>query len=349
MVMAREAQNERHRRGGVVTRSAQDVRSRQRRALAGALAGAGAILLALAGALPAVAVTSTTLRIIDVDRSGLPRLRVVAVAPPMLSALNLPAGAFAARQRSTDLPVSSTRVLDGHLQLLIVMDRAVPADELGAEQAAAVELIRTIPTGVPITFAADGIVPAGATRTDILSTIARLSPAAGTSVANTTADALVAEPTATRRAVVLFTGCARAPDTFGDGQVRASLALDDQQLDIVRVGSSCTGHADSLAALATTVTQLAPDGDAGAPAEAIARELEGEYLLTFSLTSGSAAPVTVTVQSDEVSAAQTVSVAEASAAPAAKHGRTWWIAGGAIAAVAVLAGLGLWQHRLNTR
>lgn len=308
----------------------------------------------IAACIIAATVTSTAssaadgggpLRLISVDRSGAPRIRAVAVTPPMLSALALPASAFTAAQQSGPVALSATRAINGHLQVVLAVDLDVPAAEFTAEQTAIVELVHTLPATLPISLASDpaaGPATGGeVARASLLASVGALKPSTSAqSVVELTANTVLAPPATGRRVVVMFSGCGALGDSTGVGQLRTGLGLYSQQLDLVRTGPRCRAGS-ALDGAATTVLSLAT-GNAGSTAESISREITGEYLLSLSVPAGSTAPVTLTVRQAEVTATQTLRLSSASTSAATTHGSpTRWLVVGVVAGLVLLALIGL--------
>lgn len=285
------------------------------------------------------------LRLISVDRSGAPRIRAVAVTPPMLSELALPASAFTAAQPSGPVALSATRAINGHLQVVLAIDLDVPAAAFTAEQTAIVELVHTLPATLPISLASDpaaGPATGGeVARASLLASVGALKPSTSAqSVVELTANTVLAPPATGRRVVVMFSGCGALGDSTGVDQLRTGLGLYSQQLDLVRTAPRCRAGS-ALDGAATTVLSLAT-GNAGSMAESISREITGEYLLSLSVPAGSTAPVTLTVRQAEVTATQTLRLSGASTPAATTHGLpTRWLVVGVVAGLVLLALIGL--------
>ncbi|MGI8697388.1 MAG: hypothetical protein ACR2JQ_12225 [Mycobacteriales bacterium] len=293
------------------------------------------------------------LRLISVDRSGAPRIRAVAVTPPMLSELALPASAFTAAQPSGPVALSATRAINGHLQVVLAIDLDVPAAAFTAEQTAIVELVHTLPATLPISLASDpaaGPATGGeVARASLLASVGALKPSTSAqSVVELTANTVLAPPATGRRVVVMFSGCGALGDSTGVDQLRTGLGLYSQQLDLVRTaprcraGSALDGAATTVLSLATGNAGSLATGNAGSTAESISREITGEYLLSLSVPAGSTAPVTLTVRQAEVTATQTLRLSGASTPAATTHGLpTRWLVVGVVAGLVLLALIGL--------
>ena len=116
---------------------------------------AATILLATVVAGPAYAATGPqelrlSAPLLSPDRV----LTVLATVPATLSGAALPEGSFTASQDGRPVPVTATRVADGPVELVLVLD--VSGATLGAEQAAAVDLLRAVPSQTPTTVLPGG-------------------------------------------------------------------------------------------------------------------------------------------------------------------------------------------------
>ncbi len=252
------------------------------------------------------------LRVLSVDRSGLPDVNAVAVAPAMLSGLSLPSTAFSVRRGGQPLPTTVTRLADGHLEVVLVLDRAVSAAALGQEQAAATELIHSLPDPVAVHVFDDATVGIPAVgRTDAEAALADTSRLSASPMDGGLTTAALTQPRTARRAFVVLTACPRVDPAFDAGMLGNALSVAGQQLDVIAAGSRCGA---GLAAVArdsggSLVTAETARGIA-AGVDRIAHELLAEYQVSFRLVRGSATWVTLGVEAQNVRAEQSIRVAD---------------------------------------
>lgn len=288
------------------------------------------------------------MRLVAVDQSTLPQVRLVAVVPPMLSETSLESGAFTVRQGGQDLPATVDRLADKGLQVVLAADRGVSNAALSQELAAATELAHLMPDTVQVS----GLDPVSGGVTDLprTATLASLSTTRTdpqSSVAGTLATAAVSEPKSARRAFVLFTTCPGKEVSADNSQLAASLSLHDQQLDVIQIGRRC-GHglpdvarqSGGAASMAETPAMIA------ASADRVERELLGEYRVTFRLQNADGAPATVAVSAYDVHANASLPLRST---PDDSHELSLWLllGGGGVVIVVLLAGAGfvLWRSR----
>ncbi len=275
------------------------------------------------------------LRVLSVDRSGLPEVDAIAVAPAMLSELSLPSAAFSVRRGDQRLPTTATRLADGHLEVVLVLDRAVSAVSLRAEQAAATELIHSLPDRVPVHVFDDetvGIPDVG--RSDAEASLADTARRSASPMDGGLTTAALTPPRSARRAFVVLTSCPRSDPAFDPELLANALSVGGQQLDVIATGTRCgaglaTVARDSGGSLVTAESTR----EIAAGVDRIAHELLAEYQVSFRLARGSDPWVTLAVDAQNVRAVQAIQVADPPAP--ASHGLS------DIAAIAVGAGVSI--------
>lgn len=142
--------------------------------------------LALAALGPAAASAAEIYpRILRVDASRVPQVSVLAVVPPLLSAQTLTTSAFEVVENGERRPVSSVARLPwADLRVMLVIDSAVPANVLAAQQGAARDFIFRLPAtaqvGVVVSGPAPDVVAVPSTdRESAVRSVADLRPQAG--------------------------------------------------------------------------------------------------------------------------------------------------------------------------
>lgn len=296
----------------------------ERRGGAGALLTAGLVLAAATGGLalggPGAAAAPEQLRLTRPALSGDRTLTVSANIPDVLSSLPVDPGAFTAAQGERQVPVTSTRLLAGPTELVIVLDTNGDPLTVGAEQAAASDLLRALPPELPTT-----VLPGGSRTT---ARQAFESVGAVTRGFTGLLDGLPAA-TAAPRIVVLLAGCAAL-----DAE-RRPLAGPGTEVFVLAPDAGCGAAALRLSGADPGAARLGlgATGLLGATDE-VARDLLGRYVLQIGpgLTDE---PVQVTVRVGSAVAAATTTLAP-QAAPLAGP-RT--PGGGSPAARLVAAGL----------
>ncbi len=280
---------------------------------------------------------SSDLRVLAVDRSRLPDVTAVAVAPDMLSEFSLPGSSFSARRGERELPTKAVRLADGHLEVVLVLNRAVSPAALNEEQAAATELVHSLPSGVPVHMYDDAtatIRPTGRTEAETaLSAMTRFS--ASPMDGGLTSVALTRQATA-RREFVVLTACPRPDPASDDQQLANALSVAGQQLDVIGSGSRCGA---GLAAVARgtgggLVTGKSP-GEIAAAVDRVARGLLAEYQVSFRVPAG-VRSVTLAVNAENVRAEETIRIAGSPAPPPRDRSDTATIAIGAGVSVGLL-------------
>lgn len=254
---------------------------------------------------------SSDLRVFAVDRSRLPDVHAIAVAPDMLAELSLPAGSFSARRGEQRLPTTAVRLADGHLEVVLVLNRAVSRASLNEEQAAATELVHSLPAGVTVHVYDDAtasIRPTG--RADAEAALADTTTLSASPMDGGLTSVALTRPETARRAFVVLTACPRPDPASDDQQLANALSVADQQLDVIGSGSGCGG---GLAAVArgtggSLATGKSP-GELAAAVDRVAHELLAEYQVSFRLPAGSVPSVTIAVSAVNVRAEETIRIA----------------------------------------
>ncbi|HEU0102606.1 MAG TPA: hypothetical protein VFR07_09830 [Mycobacteriales bacterium] len=285
---------------------------------------AATILLATVVAGPAYAATGPqelrlSAPLLSPDRV----LTVLATVPATLSGAALPEGSFTASQDGRPVPVTATRVADGPVELVLVLD--VSGATLGAEQAAAVDLLRAVPSQTPTT-----VLPGGdrTTARSALERVSGLTAAPGGRLL----DGLPEEPLV-RRNVVVLAGCAAV------NAEQRSVPGVRTQVSVLSLGPGCEVSAPRLAGLTPGVVRsgLSAGGLVGA-ADEVAQNLLGQYEVR---TGGpvDASPVEVAVRAGTGVLVAAIAVPSAVAAPGPVGGAGDDPSAGLLVAASALAAL----------
>ncbi|HEY2176197.1 MAG TPA: hypothetical protein VGH85_20515 [Mycobacteriales bacterium] len=278
------------------------------------------------------------LRVLTVDRSRLPGVTAIAVAPDMLSELSLPAGSFSARRGDRRLPTTAVRLADGHLEVVLVLNRAVSAAALSEEQAAAAELVHSLPAGVPVHVYDDAtatIRPTG--RAEAEAAIAGTTRFSASPMDGGLTSVALTRPATARREFVVLTACPRDDPASDDQQLANALSVAGQQLDVIGAGTGCGA---GLAAVArgtggSLVTGKSP-GEVAAAVDRVAHGLLAEYEVSFRLPAGAVPSVTLAVSAQNVRAEEAIRIAGPPAPPPHDLSDTATIAIGAGVSVGLL-------------
>ena len=233
-----------------------------------AAATAAALVLALGGA--AAAAERTDEVRLSAPRAADGGLTLLARVPDALTGMTLDASAFSARQGDRELAVSVERVVESSAQLVLGLDTSAGLAPLLAEQAAAADLLRTMPSTLPTVLLPGGT---GGTALDALTRISALRPGAGGLLEG------LGDAPAGRRVVVLLTGCA-ALDAAAATEQAAALA-PPAQVHVLALDAGCETTAAELVAPSGGVART--DLDAGrllAGVDAVSREVNGTYRLS---------------------------------------------------------------------
>lgn len=234
----------------------------------GSRRAAAALVLVLGGG--AAAAERTDEVRLSAPRAADGGLTLLARVPDALTGRTLDASAFSARQGERDLAVAVERVVEGSAQLVLGLDTSAGLAPLLVEQAAATDLLRTLPSTLPTVLLPGGT---GGTALDALTRISALRPGAGDLLEG------LGDAPAGRRVVVLLTGCA-ALEAAAASEQAAALA-PPAQVHVLALDAGCEPTAAALAAPAGGVART--DLDAGrllAGVDAVGREVNGTYRLS---------------------------------------------------------------------
>ena len=161
-------------------------------------------------------------------------IRVLATVPASLSARELPQQAFSVRQAGAEVPVVAERLADGGAaQLVLGVDTSGSENDVKVLQAAAADLLRLLPPGLPTT-----VLPGSAQRpaAEAVADVGRLAPGP--------TGLLEGLPPADerRRWLVLLTGCPALE------RLPAAPSAGDVQVSVLTRGEECGQRATALAA-----------------------------------------------------------------------------------------------------
>ncbi len=196
-------------------------------------------------------------------------LTLLARVPDALSAVPLDASDVTARQGGRDLAVRVERVVEGPAQLVLALDTTAGDERLALQQAAAADLLRTLPLTLPTVVLPGGT---GGTVRDALTRVSALRPGDGGLL-----DGLGEAPEGSRVAVLL-TGCPALEEAAATEQ--AGLLTAPAQVHVLALDAGCEQTAASLADPVGGVAR--GDLDAGrllAGADAVGRDVNGTYRL----------------------------------------------------------------------
>ncbi len=131
-------------------------------------------------------------RILSVNASQAPQVEIEAVVPPLLAGQTVPVDAFSVVENGRRLPLTSvTRVAPADLRVVLVLDTAVSAATLAAEQGAARDFVFELPPQAQIGVVSTDpepsvVIPLGTDRGATIRAVVGLAPTAPNSAGDVT-------------------------------------------------------------------------------------------------------------------------------------------------------------------
>jgi hypothetical protein len=230
--------------------------------------------LSLGVAMPgtaALGANASSLQVVRVTSSAadLYGVAAVVVVPPMLAQIAIPSSAWSASAYGNPLPVTTERLADRQLHVMLVL--GPNHTDLTAERGAAAEFLHDLP-GATHVGVVEGDTVVGERRDSALEAIGALKTDGP--VSSALAAAIRVPTHRGRRAVVVFASCS------GLNQAVSSVRPNrpNRELDVVGLGPGCSALGSPLAARDGVVADGHGSGDAiSAAADQVANRLLGEY------------------------------------------------------------------------
>lgn len=302
-------------------------------------------------------------RILRVDASRVPQVSVLAVVPPLLSAQTLPTSAFEVVENGERRPVSSAARLPwADLRVMLIIDSAVPATVLAAQQGAARDFVFRLPAKTQVGVVVSGPEPdvvsfPGTDREATVRSVAGLRTQTGNLREHVSAALDLAlsqlEP-APDRNVVVAVDARPSVTTVPYAVSQAALTARAAVYPIV-LRPAPAGYLGRLPELTGgRLLEVDPPEQLLAAYDTVADELQGRYRVgyTTDLSRNHVAELTVAAGSVRGQARFTVNPATGSAAgraTGAGSGSLVRVLGITVAAAVLLAGLALLAVRREPR